>query len=64
MVDLDAGARLVGTLDDGGGAAAGTLEGDGLLLGTVHLPGARERETKKRQKILRGVRNRRQRWAS
>lgn len=37
VVDLDAGPGLVGALDDGGGAAAGALEGDGLLLGAVHL---------------------------
>lgn len=37
VVDLDAGAGLVGALDDGGGAAAGAVDGDRLLLGTVHL---------------------------
>lgn len=42
VVDLDAGAGLVGTLDDGGRAAAGAPDGDGLLLGTVHLHSSRE----------------------
>lgn len=37
VVDLDAGARLVRALDDGGGAAAGALQSDGLFFRAVHL---------------------------
>lgn len=43
VVDLDAGAGLVGPLDDGGGAAAGAVDRDGLLLGAVGLL-AREKD--------------------
>lgn len=35
MIDNDAGVE---SFNDGSGAAAGALKGDGLLLRTVHLP--------------------------
>ncbi len=55
MVDLDASARLLAPLDDGGGAAAGALEGDGLLLGTIHLCEEREEKNEiKNVKLNRG----------
>lgn len=37
VVDLDAGAALIASLDDGRVAGSGSLDGDGLVLRAVNL---------------------------
>lgn len=51
MIDLDAGARLLVALYDGWFSAPGALQGDGLVLGAITLPGKDQDKKKEVSKV-------------
>ena len=57
MVDFDAGPRLVAPFHDRGCAAAGTLDGDRLLLRAVHLHETTNSEAKIKHTAVRDTKH-------